>query len=607
MILKKDNQVNRNKLFKRIFLVLLSFLVILSSGIFPGNTEAEVNSRGPNLKQVGPINESNGFPLWYKDSNNVKLELCLDPKNTLCGLVPEDFDADKPIVFPDNYPGEAFYQLAEAAMESPDGRSDAIAVFALEATFNMEVPEENQQTVFGRIRFRVDSLTNGATYTITHPYGVDKIIATDGEINYTEDIGAGQGFDGALKSRIGTFLRWDQGAPEGYVGDPGIEHRVTGGVNAQNFFRIEGPGIGRIYSGFACPGNPDNCIQTDLFSLAGKESTITGLDIQQATYSQTADGGAIDVFVYSEDEQNIEVSGDGIANTTLAGGNGQYFTHVPYTGSEPPTEVTLTNTTDNPKTVKTIKPVDRITATANYNTESKTLTVTAKSSDQVNPTTLKVKGFRDIPETGTLVVSDLSYISPTITITSTKGGTVTVPVSINKLLVAYAGLDQTVKQGTVVTLDGSKSENAVSYSWKQVDGKTVSKLTGEKTASPTFTFPKQPHPVTFELTVTGPDGTTATDRVEISTVPDNLESTRAEYRSDDGSWRVEGRSDVSGPGVLITITVDSTGKRLGTATVDNSGNWRFRYANTGVAISDGTLTIKSSSGGELTGVPVEIR
>ena len=93
--------------------------MIVSIVNFPGNTEAELISRGPNLKQVGPINESNGFPLWYKDSNNVKLELCLDPKDQYCGLVPEgpdDFDANKPIIFPDNYPGEAFYQLAETEM-----------------------------------------------------------------------------------------------------------------------------------------------------------------------------------------------------------------------------------------------------------------------------------------------------------------------------------------------------------------------------------------------------------------------------------------------------------------------------------------------------------
>ena len=162
-MLKRDsNQMKRKLIQKRIFLVLLTFVMIFTSGIFMDDTEAEVISRGPNLKQVGPINESNGFPLWYKDSNGVKQELCLDTENGMCGLVSEDaFDASAPIEFPTNYPGEAFYQLAEAAMESADGRSDAIGTFALEATFNAEDPKPGDQTVFARIRFRIDSLTNG--------------------------------------------------------------------------------------------------------------------------------------------------------------------------------------------------------------------------------------------------------------------------------------------------------------------------------------------------------------------------------------------------------------------------------------------------------------
>ena len=203
-----------NRKHKRISFILLAFLMIVSIVNFPGKTEAEVMSRGPNLKQVGPINESNGFPLWYKDSDNVKLQLCLDPNDQYCGLVPEgpdDFDASKPIIFPDNYPGEAFYQLAETEMRATTGnRERARAVFALESTFNLEVPEVGDQTVFGRIRFRIEGLTANAEYTITHPYGQDKIKAdVDGEINYTEDIGAGQTFAGALNSRIGTFLKWD--------------------------------------------------------------------------------------------------------------------------------------------------------------------------------------------------------------------------------------------------------------------------------------------------------------------------------------------------------------------------------------------------------------
>ena len=68
----------RNVKHRRIFLVLLSFLVILSSGIFWNDAEADVLQRGPKLKKSDPINEDNGFPLWYKDSAGTMLELCLD-------------------------------------------------------------------------------------------------------------------------------------------------------------------------------------------------------------------------------------------------------------------------------------------------------------------------------------------------------------------------------------------------------------------------------------------------------------------------------------------------------------------------------------------------
>ena len=73
-------------------------------------------------------------------------------------------------------------------------------------------------------------------YTITHPYGKDKIVTDEeGEINYTEDIGAGGPFSAALSSRIGTFLKWDPAvgpqAPAGYVGNPDVAHKIVGGYN----------------------------------------------------------------------------------------------------------------------------------------------------------------------------------------------------------------------------------------------------------------------------------------------------------------------------------------------------------------------------------------
>ena len=212
----------------------------------------------------------------------------------------------------------------------------------------------------------------------------------------------------------------------------------------------------------------------------------------------------------------------------------------------------------------------------------------------------------------------MSYISPTITITSSNNGTVTIPIAIVSSpvsgveLIANAGLDQIdIKQGTVVTLDGHGSENAIAYSWKQKSGPTVT-LNSADTANPTFTFPKQPEPMVFELTVTGADGKTATDTVEISTVPDKLTVNTAEYRVSNGrgNWRIIGTSDVFGPDVRITIKVVDTanpnGVRIGSAIVDNSGSWRF--ISPGQTISQGaTLIIESSSGGILSDVPITVR
>ena len=114
-MLKRKMDLTQRKLSnKRILLVLLTFIVVLTSVIPLNNANAIelLQEDIPKLTQVGPTNDDNGFPFWYKDSKGVKLELCLDAQDPLCGLVPEDFDANQPIKFPTNYPGEAFYQLA---------------------------------------------------------------------------------------------------------------------------------------------------------------------------------------------------------------------------------------------------------------------------------------------------------------------------------------------------------------------------------------------------------------------------------------------------------------------------------------------------------------
>ena len=105
-------------------------------------------------------------------------------------------------------------------------------------------------------------LVPGAKYKITHPYGVDEIIA-DLMVKLTirKILELVRLLHGALNSRIGTFLKWDPAVapapPAGYIGNPDIEHQtVIGGVNNQNFFQIEGPGIGNVYPNDRCtPGS----------------------------------------------------------------------------------------------------------------------------------------------------------------------------------------------------------------------------------------------------------------------------------------------------------------------------------------------------------------
>ena len=82
---------------------------------------------------------------------------------------------------------------------------------------------------------------------------------------------------------------------------------------------------------------------------------------------------------------------------------------------------------------------------------------------------------------------------------------------------ANAGLDQTVSEGTVVTLDGSSSLDIdggiVSYSWNQISGPWVT-LSDPASFRPTFTAPDvEPDGVclNFELTVTDIGGMKSTD------------------------------------------------------------------------------------------------
>ena len=89
---------------------------------------------------------------------------------------------------------------------------------------------------------------------------------------------------------------------------------------------------------------------------------------------------------------------------------------------------------------------------------------------------------------------------------------------------ANAGLDFSVNEGQLATLDGSGSsdpdEDPLAYSWKQVPGGTAVILTGAGSAKPTFTAPavlSAGETLSFELTVTA-RGVSSTDTVSVTVV-----------------------------------------------------------------------------------------
>lgn len=296
-----------------------------------------LNPSIPN-KAVGPVDPRVGFPLWYQDELGVKLQLCLDLSGN-CITTPPVSGPASVTTANINFPDEAFYWYADARINRSIGGNVRL-VIAKEAAFTTPLPSVGNQITFDRIRVRIDQLTPGATYTITHPFGVmtavanadggivinsslkttttastagtttttsttsgstadgftaapasgstttattdtaappadgDATVAASGsgsgggtntaEINTTEDIGCGGApcdFRMALEGKISHFLRWDTGAPAGYLGNPNVLHAITGSPFATNYFKVDGPNVG---------GAGINSIQTNLFTVSGK-------------------------------------------------------------------------------------------------------------------------------------------------------------------------------------------------------------------------------------------------------------------------------------------------------------------------------------------------
>ena len=116
-----------------------------------------------------------------------------------------------------------------------------------------------------------------------------------------------------------------------------------------------------------------------------------------------------------------------------------------------------------------------------------------------------------------------------LTVTDTIGQTSTDEVQVNVLNddppIADAGVDQTVNEGDLVSLNGSASSDdkgIVSYDWLQTSGTSVT-LSSSNVVNPGFTSPDvlNDEILVFQLTVTDTIGQTSTDEVQVNVLNDD--------------------------------------------------------------------------------------
>ena len=549
------------------------------------------------LSFVGPIDSAHGYPLWYEDPAGVRLELGLgnDPL-TPAGEQPPDPAA--PLAIPGNFPEEAFYYYAEC--EVPVGGAGVVGrarlILALEAAFGGPgTPADGARVVFVRTRVRMDDVLPGATYTVTHPWGVAVTEADErGRVFWTDDKGiADQDFHGVLPHLdAAPFLSHTVDVPPGYLGDGATPRPVTGSPHGTNHFRIEGPGVADAGGPVdpADPTNPDVVLGV-LFTVQGRRARRAGVQITRAGYTRDAAGAVVlDVFARSvpveQNQHPLELTTPRVAAT---GRDRDYVAHA--TATSVPVTVTVVNPNDTPPTHATAPVTDLVDITrADLDQAAGTLTVDATSSDAAAPT-LTVTGFG--PLTAHPTVYPATAAPDTLEVTSAAGGrgtrrvTVTGPTGTALPLLADAGPDLTVPTGTVVTLDGTGSRGTITaHAWTQTTGTPVA-LDDPAGATTTFTAPPPAGPVVaeqlgFELAVTGEGAATDTVTVTVTGPPpaDVLTVQATQFRTGRRQWRVGGAltsPDGPRPNRVTVSLLSRTGPiEIGSAPVDVTGAWDVR-------------------------------
>jgi len=446
------------------------------------------------LKSVGPVDLMTTLPAYYQDTANLPLEPCLD-QNGFC-LLPPPFDPAIPPVSAittvgpindANFPAEGFYYSADALLPIEAGEL-ARLTFVLEYAFLSGVAPNTGIAFLRTDLQKMRNLAPSSTYRVTHPYG---------QFSFTTDSGGrttgGGGVAVRLEDPAGTEANWMpalmqaaaftnigpfltpsngvfptaivNGETHTYIGDPAVPVTVTGSPTGNNFYRVE-----RLNAN----GTVAATWQTNLFALAGRVYTkqiASPLTIDRATYARDASTQQIDIFATALPAAALTVSGTGLPATPLAADSpktGKFFIDIPLAGI--PTGVTLTNALDAPPIIFPITLVDEVKISqAVFNPATRDLTIKAASRDKLAPLpVLSVPQFpapNTLDATGTLVKNIAGTTIPpmTVTVSSSKGGTDTVPISVVAQVLPPVAVNDSAAtaKGTAVTISVLANDTSV--------------------------------------------------------------------------------------------------------------------------------------------------
>ena len=556
------------------------------------------------LATAGPTHPVHGFPLWFGDSNQLRLELVLEPDRQAPAL--EDRPRPtKPLQFPDNFPGEAFYFLAEARLSvaatgQPGGR--ARVTMALEAAFGgAGEPAPGQQITFARVRVRMDGVNPGDSYKVVHPYGVIERCEADGRgrVDYTEDLGIAEGDPTRVlvSGKVAPFLLSRSYATgDRYIGNGVTPEKIQPGPHregndAVDYVEIIGP---QVRNGSATTQDPDR-VRTDLFTLQGRLAGETGLWLKEATYRR-ADDGTVSLTVKADSlpGQDLRLSADGI-HIRLREDSGHY---VGLTATNAvPLNATLFNATDDQGTGFPVRFDAALEVTdVLHDLDSQILSFRARLSDP--ELTIRIPALNYSSTIGQIRRDDYSEIPipnptgvpATLDFHTVQPGTPE-PLQIISRAVRTIGtvdanlpieaiirpVDTSPYSGDPLTLDGSPSKGAASYQWSVQPSSGVTLQTpNARTCVFTAT-----NAGSYQVTLKVSDftGNAASDDIAVSvltpTKPDKITISRCEYLTLKRQYLLRGILESDHPSTVIRAELG--GANLLIATIDApNGEWEIR-------------------------------